>query len=125
MTNPEWSVQCITQAEYASGEDSSGKVAPSSCFDGQVQFVATFNGLTKDFHNMTGTAHDAVMDVAKSFGEISAHKSNPHAVCPAVEFRVEYFKISAAKTALKKLTKESPETKDVSALSRVTQQYHR
>jgi len=112
IVNPMWNVKHITQAEYAGAPTTHGTQDATSFYDGQLVFVATFDGLTSEF-NAAG-ATDAVFELAQSFGRVYVFTEIQTATYPHLEFRCEYYKISSATAALEKATKEFPVVAGVS-----------
>jgi len=114
LVNAQMSGGFITQAEYAGAPSTHGTQDATSFYDGQLVWVATFDGLTSEFN--AGGAADAVVELAQRFGKVYVFAEIQTATYPHLEFRCEYNKISAAKTALEKATKQSPIIVGVSLL---------
>ena len=108
MVNPTLSVTYIPQTEYASGRkrgNDNGSQEPSSFYDGQVVFKAQFNGLSSDF-TLDGLFEN-VTELAESFGELIG--IDEMAVDAGNrQYRAEYYKISAAKVVVSRVTEDDP-----------------
>ncbi|KAK4548448.1 hypothetical protein LTR36_009358 [Oleoguttula mirabilis] len=96
MVGVNWPMSYITHTEFASNL-ASEEQENTSFHEGQVIFVASFEGPTSEF-NASG-AGETVHELAKNFGEVRAF-TEIAAPYPNLEFRVEYYKISDAKNAL-------------------------
>ena len=123
LVNAKWQVGYITQAEYAGAPSTHGTQEATSFYDGQLVFVATFDGMTAEF-NPTEAA-EAVLKLAKRFGDVHVFNDVQTASYPNLQYRCEYFKISAAKAALRKATKESPLVVGVCSTSPIPFARHR
>jgi hypothetical protein len=92
----------VTQMDFGkavnTNTDNSKSEQKSNWYDGQVSFVAIFDGPTSAFK--TDGAKETVRDFAEKFGEVRAFAQNEMADMPNLEYRAEYFRISAAKKAL-------------------------
>ncbi|KAK5121941.1 hypothetical protein LTR85_004513 [Meristemomyces frigidus] len=101
MLGADWPMSYITHTEFASSLD--GKEQENTSFhDGQAIFVASFEGSTSEF-NASG-AGETVHELAKNFGEVRAF-TEISAPYPNLEFRIEYYKVTDAKSALRATTK--------------------
>ncbi|CAK3942856.1 hypothetical protein MYCFIDRAFT_82251 [Lecanosticta acicola] len=115
----DWVPSYITQTEYAAKLPFDSGIQ-TSFFDGQVVFAAGFQGIL--------TAVDAsylpgkVRAFAEDFGEILAFDVN--AGSDAVDFRIEFTKISVARSALGLVTTAQPfEIEEWSVVARPVQGY--
>ena len=107
-----WAVKYITQTEYAGVADNNANAEKTSYHDGQVIFVASFTGPTTEF-KIDG-ADKTVHDFASGFGELRAFTHITSAAWPNLEFRAEYYSITAAKKMLAAANKDTPMTVEVS-----------
>ena len=111
--NTTWTPKYINQTEYAASqkEGNVGTLEKTSFHDGQVVFVAHFEGLTSDF-SLDGL-FDEVEKLAKSFGDVLAFAESD-AEGNDWHFRAEYYKISEALGVIATTTKENPVSIEVS-----------
>lgn len=114
LANESCSAEYSSHSEYVSVD--SGSDLPVWYHDGQVNLTASFTGPTSDF--AITDAYDAVLALAKSFGDIRSFAQNDTAAWPFLEFRVEYCRITTAKGMIARLTPQEPGLVGVCAILR-------
>jgi hypothetical protein len=109
MIKPSWNISYISSGEFADAHEF-GK-NPTSFFEGQVYFQATYEG---KFENVNVPhLEEHVARLASNFGEVIAIQRVTN-TCPTYIFRVEYQRISQAREVLKELTVDTPHYFEVS-----------
>ncbi|KXS96730.1 hypothetical protein AC578_9020 [Pseudocercospora eumusae] len=104
MVNQAWVVKHVTQTEYAAAQGT-GSRNDTSFFDGQLLFVAVFNGNLNEIK--TGHVIKTVKNLAAHFGEVLAFNEGIQTTSTEWHFRVEYARISDARKALHEMNRSS------------------
>lgn len=113
VVNPNWSIVYMSQTEYVSGrKGGTGSQEKSSFHDGQLVLVAQFKGLNSE-QTLDGV-FNMITTLAKDFGEVIGVREMD-VDGGNRQYRVEYYKISAAKRVISRMTEESPAKLGVSA----------
>ena len=116
LVSPSWTARYVSQTEYASGRKEGGSIGvqeATSFHDGQVVFIAKYGGLSRDF--TVDGLYDHVMTIASSFGEIfSVSEIEIDAINR--QYRMEYYKTSAAKSIVETFSQPYPVYFKVSSL---------
>jgi hypothetical protein len=103
MIKPSWTISYISSGEFADAHEFGTN--PTSFFEGQVYFQATYEG---DFEKVNVPhLEEHVARLAGDFGQVSAIQRVTN-TCPTYIFRVEFERISQAREVLKELTVDTP-----------------
>jgi hypothetical protein len=103
MIKPSWSISYISSGEFADVHEFGTN--PTSFFEGQVYFQATYEG---DFEKVNVPhLEEHVSRLAGNFGKVIACQRVTN-TCPTYIFRVEFQRISQAREVLKELTADTP-----------------